>query len=191
MPKAEAKNPARSGNPAKKATAAKKATTKKTASKMSAPSGVSDFSSFKQRAQGQLLPLPSGLVCRARRVMLQTFLNSGQVPNGLMVLVSEALEKGQEADVAEMVGMEDGSVDIEKVNEMFELVNAIVVEAVVEPKVHPLPEPDEERDDDLLYIDEFDDEDKMFLFQWIIGGTDDIASFREEAIASLAALDQK
>lgn len=190
MPKTEAKNPARSGNPAKKA-AAKKAPAKKTTAKKAAPSGVSDFSSFKQRAQGQLLPLPSGLVCRARRVMLQTFLNSGQVPNGLMVLVSEALEKGQEADVAQMVGMDDGSVDIDKVNEMFELVNAIVVEAVVEPRVHPIPDDPTDRDDSLLYIDEFDDEDKMFLFQWIIGGTDDIASFREEAIASLAALDQK
>lgn len=188
-----------SGNPAKKAaakkTAAKKTTAKKSAAKKSTKmpdgplsSSVSDIAAFKARKMGQPLLLPSGLVVRARRVEVQAFLMRGDVPNPLMVLVSEALEKGQETNVEEMLGLEDGQVDIDKVRDMYELVNALTCEIVVEPKVHPLPDDEEDRDDELLYVDEVDDEDKMFLFQWVQGGTDDVATFREEARTTLDAL---
>jgi len=86
---------------------------------------------------------------------------------------------------------------------MYALVDQIVVELAVNPQVHPLPTHDEdgdeledddavqaEKDDDLLYVDEIEDEDKMFLFQWCTGGTEDVATFRSEAQASLADLGQ-
>ena len=44
------------------------------------------------------------------------------------------------------------------------------------------------KDDDLLYVDEVEDEDKMFIFQWTTGGTADIATFRQQASTSLAAV---
>lgn len=161
-----------SGNPAKKAAAKK----------------VSSAAEFKKRKQGQTLPLPSGLVIKAKRVELQTMIMQGSVPNPLMETVSKALEKGQKADIAKMVGMDEGKLDLNMVNDMYEMVNAVVMESVIEPKVHPVPEDQDDRDDDLLYIDEFDDTDKMFMFQWASGGTSDLEQFRRESDADMASL---
>lgn len=184
---------ARSGNPAKKAAAAKK-------------KAASSASDFKKRKAGQFLALPSGLTVRAKRVELQTFILQGNVPNPLMEIVSEALEKGNQTDLKRMVGDAEGKVDIEAVREMYGMVDSVVMACVIEPKVHPLPtrddlsvwneehpdeiylDPDDLRSDDRVYIDEVEDEDKMFLFQWSSGGTEDVARFREEARADMATL---
>lgn len=181
-----------SGNPAKKA-AAKKAK-------------VSDVSAFKKRRAGVELELPSGLMVKAKRVELQSFILQGNVPNPLMDVVSEALQRGQKANIPQMMGVEDGKIDLDQVRDMYEMVNAVICASVSEPKVHAVPtvddledwntrhpdqqldDPDELRDDELLYVDEIDDEDKMFIFQWAQGGTDDLARFRQEAAADLAAL---
>lgn len=180
-----------------KKTTAKKAPAKKAASRSGNPArraeaaaAASSAAEFKKRAAGRILPLPSGLAVTAKRVDLNTFIGHGTVPNPLMEVVSEALEKGNAANVEAMVEGEDGKIDIEQVRDMYEMVNTVVVASVVEPKVHEVPEDPEDRDDDLLYVDEVDDEDKMFIFQWAIGGTDDIASFREQAAADLVAVSQ-
>lgn len=193
-----------SGNPAKKA-AAKKPAPRSTVEQNAQ---VSDLSEFKKAKEGRILPLPSSLVVRARRIELKTFLKQGAVPNPLMTIVAEALEKGKNTPVEKLINDDEGAVDLDRVREMFELVNEVVCTAVMEPKVHPeltdedvsawneenpdetVDNPEDLKDDDKLYVDEMDDEDKMFIFQWVIGGTDDIDSFREEAIASLAPLGQ-
>lgn len=194
-----------SGNPAKKATTTKRTAAKKTAAKRPAKKAtssptdaqldqlgveVSDISAFKKKREGRLLQLPSGLVVRAMRVDLQTFIARGSVPNPLMTVVQEALAKGDKANIPEMVGLEDGSVDLEMVNEMMEIVDSVLVETVLAPKVHPLPAEGEEPNDELLYVNDVDPEDKMFIFQWAVGGTDDVERFREEAGADLASLAQ-
>lgn len=162
---------------------------------------IASAKDFKAKKKGSLLPLPSGLVVRARRVELQTFLLKGSVPNPLMEIMSQALEKGQKADVAQIMGVEDGKMNLDAINDMYEMVNAVTIQSIVEPKVHPVPlddegkavdedhpQADEFRDDDLLYVDEVPDEDKMFLFHWLTGGTTDLESFRQEARASLDAV---
>jgi hypothetical protein len=168
-----------SGNPAKRAS-----TTKKTAS-------VSSIKDFKKRKQGVELTLPSGLIIKARRAELRSFLATGDVPNPLIPMIEEAINKGRNVDVNEITGLNDGEFNLDTVNDMYEMVDNVVMTSCVEPQVHPVPEDeDEDRDDDLLYIDEFEDEDKMFVFQWCIGGTDDIAQFRAEAEEGLVSLAQ-
>lgn len=189
----------RSGNPAKKAAAKQ------------AASAASSAAEFKKRKKGGTLPLPSGLSVVARRVELRTFLKRGDVPNSLLEIVEEALNKGGEMDPKALLDAEEGSVDMDMVEDMYDTVDLVVIECVINPKVHPLVwtagdlekeliPPDggvgdeiseEDRDENTLYIDEFDDEDKMFLFQWATGGTADIATFRKEASASLDALAKK
>lgn len=179
-----------SGNPAKKAAAKK----------------VADVSAFKKRSQGIDLKLPSELWVKAKRVELQTFIRQGNIPNPLMEVVSEALEKGQKANVSDILGDDGGKIDMDTVNEMYEMVESVCINSIVAPKVHRAPtqddlmvwneqhpdetldDPEELRRDDLLYVDEIDDEDKMFVFQWATGGTADVERFREEAAADLAAL---
>jgi hypothetical protein len=163
-----------SGNPAKKA---------------AAKASVSSAADFKKRKKGAPLLLPSGLVMVCKRVGLESFLAQGDVPNPLIPIVEQALAKGQSADVNAIIGNTEGGVDVGMIREMLTMVNTVVVSVSIEPKVHEVPEDDEEdRDDDLLYVDEIDEEDKMFLFQWTIGGTDDVAQFRREAEEGLVAL---
>lgn len=166
---------------------------------------ASNVADFKKRKKGSPLELPSGLVVVARRVELRTFLTrgKGEVPNPLMTVIEEALNKGQSADIGKIAGVEEGEVNMDMVMDMYEMVNSVVIETVVSPKVHPLPTHDEEgnelegedaieeaKDEELLYIDEVDDEDKMFLFSWATGGTSDLATFRSETGASMDALAQ-
>lgn len=161
-----------SGNPAKKAAAKK----------------VSSAAEFKKRKLGDLLELPSGIVVRAKRVELQTMIMQGSVPNPLMEVVSQALEKGKKADIAAMVGVDEGKIDLDTVRDMYDMVNAVVMESILEPEIHPVPEDEADRDDDLVYIDDVDDTDKMFMFQWASGGTSDLEQFRRESDADMAAL---
>lgn len=167
------KKASRSGNPAKKAAAAKTAS----------------ISDFKKRRSGIDIQLPSELWVKAKRVDLDTLVLHGSVPNSLMEIVNEALEKGQDMDPAAMIGVgKDEELNMDMVRDMYEMADKVVIASVIEPKVHEVPEDEADRDDNLLYVDEFDDEDKMFMFQWATGGTSDVATFRAEASASLASL---
>jgi len=197
----------KSGNPAKRAEEETKASENNGTENLV----VSDVAAFKQRAKGQLKELPSGMVAMLKRVDLQAMVLSGNVHNPLMEIVSEALKKGQKADVAKMVGIDEGELDLDAVKDMFEMVNNVVISCFVQPEVHPMPVPSDEdledldeddedydveyaqlvaelMDDDKLYVDEIDSEDKMFIFNWCIGGTEDVATFRREARADMDAV---
>lgn len=161
---------------------------KKSTATRDAERAASAVSEFKKRKKGKPVVLPSGLTVKAKRVELRAFLEQGDVPNPLLQVVEEALNKGREVDLSEIVGTEGKGVNMTMVLDMYSMVDKIVMAVCVDPVVNPKPEDDEDRDDDLLYIDEFDDEDKMFLFQWSQGGTEDLATFREEAAKDLVSL---
>jgi hypothetical protein len=158
-----------SGNPAKKAEQAK----------------ASSASEFKNRRKGRTLPLPSGLSVVARRVELRSFLDEGDVPNPLLPIVEEALNRGKQVDMQEIIGEK---VNVDMIQGMLSMMDTIVIASVVEPPVYENPGPEDDEDDDLLYVRDFEDEDKMFIYQWALGGTDDIARFRSEATEDLASL---
>jgi hypothetical protein len=90
---------------------------------------------FKKRKKGITLPLPSKLTVVARRVDLTTFIQQGDVPNALLEIIQEALDKGRQMDPSKMVAQEgdDTKVDMQMVNDMFETVNAVCVQSLVEP----------------------------------------------------------
>lgn len=151
---------------------------------------ASSAADFKARKQGITLDLPSGLTVVARRASLQSFLKKGDVANPLMPLIEESLKKGKEVDPAKLMSKDgsDEGVDVDKVNEMFELVNEVCMGSVVTPELHPELKDGEVEDPEIVYISDVDEEDRMFIFQWAIGGTTDLATFRAEAQAGLDAL---
>lgn len=169
---AEAKNkkkPAKSGNPAVRATAA------------AAPSSAAAF----KKNRGGLLTLPSGLVVKATRAEgLRGFIAGGKIPNSLMGIVDDALKGGKAPDASVILDGE-GEIDENMVADMLEMTDKVVMSVVKDPIIHPLPASEGERDDDLVYIDEVDDEDKMFIFQWVTGGTDSVERFRQESAGAL------
>lgn len=146
---------------------------------------VSTTADWKQSAQGVDLEVPSGNICKARPAGMQVFMERGVIPNSLMQFVRQAL-KGEEPEIKADEITED------QLRDMMELFDAVTVYCVIEPKVSKVPRDDDgnpiplsERDQDKLFVDEVDFEDKQFIFQWVVGGTRDLERFREEQSASL------
>ena len=144
---------------------------------------VTDVATWKKKhSQGGLVDLPSGNKCRLRNPGMQAFLKMGFIPDSLTGLVTKALKTGKEADEAEIL---EALSDEQKMDELFDLYDRITIYCFVDPKVHEVPEDDEDREDDKLYVDEIDFEDKVFIFQWAVGGTRDLHRFREQQNAAV------
>lgn len=143
---------------------------------------ISKASDFK--AQPVELPLPSGNTCLARRKTLDVFLKRGSIPNSLLALIQRQMDQvdGREVKPADLTDMME---DPKALGDIIALADAVVCECVVEPRVYPTPKNEEERDDELLYADEVDLDDKMFVFSWATGGTKDLERFRDQSARAL------
>jgi hypothetical protein len=159
---------AKSGNPAK---AAKEQETLR-------PSAAGEF----KKRKGGIFELPSGLVMKLKNPGgMVALMSAGMMPNSLMSMVQDSLNKGKPMEAEDIVKPETGGVDPTFVSEMNTLLNNLIVLCAVEPKVFPVPENEDDRSDDFLYADEIDEEDKMFVFGWVSGGTTDLEQFRAES----------
>lgn len=166
---------------------------------------ISQVGDFKKRIGG-IIELPSGLTVKARNPGgLRAFLNTGLIPNSLMGIIQKGLDKGSGKGIAAEI-VKDGRIDSEMLTDMMQMMDGIACKVIVEPRIYPtLTENDllewndnhlddqkesveELRRDDRLYADELPDDDKMFLFQWISGGTRDLETFRQQHAAGVDAL---
>lgn len=160
--------------------------TKAAAQKAQATPEVSDVSAWK-KDRTPTLELPSGKSVKARRSSLQVFMKTGLIPNSLMGIVQKAMARGVEPDLSDVAG------DVSQINDMLKMIDDVVCFVITEPQIHPIPEKNDDgtepmRDDELLYVDEVDDTDKMFIYQWSVGGTADLEQFRRESAAELAVV---
>lgn len=152
-------------------------------------------SAWKGKDTGSALELPSGNVALVRAPGMQVFVQKGFIPNSLLPIIQEAInkKKAPEMDKVELTP--------ETLAEMSELMDAVCVHCVIEPKVHSVPTPvldpesgsmvEPDRSEDILYIDEVDLADKTFIFQFAVGGTRDLEQFRkglEAGVGDLSAL---
>lgn len=157
---------------------------------------------WKKDSQGVPLDVPSGHTCLVRRKPMESFLRRGLIPNALLPIVRRAISGKEmtEADMSELT--------IEQIAEMMTLYDTIVVDCVVAPKVFPVPTfkeqdvkdgkcqpeqvgeeiPFDQRNPDYLYVDDVDEEDKHFIYNFVVGGTRDLESFRSEQAAALERL---
>lgn len=164
------KTTARAGNPATRA----------------AP--VASAGDFKKKTAPAELVLPSGLKVLVRRVGIVTLMNEKLFSDQLMAIVAKAIDTNtgspgvKDADLAQLAA------DPEKIGQLMEAFDKITIRCWVTPQVHPVPESDDERDDDLLYVDEIDLEDKARTFDFAVGGDADLARFREQSEQSLGRL---
>lgn len=167
---------------------------------------ISQVGDFKKRLGG-VMELPSGLVVKAKNPGgLRAFLNSGLIPNSLMSIIQKGLDKGSGKNISTEI-VKDGKIDPEMLTDMMAMMDNIAVKVIVEPQIHPtltendlrvwnethpgnepLTSIEQLRSDDKLYADELPDDDKMFLFQWVSGGTKDLETFRRQHAAGVDAL---
>lgn len=165
---------------------------------------------WKKKNKAHELQLPSGNTCLVRRPGPSVFMQQGMMPNSLlgvvMPLLEDAREKGKLEGGAPLpqeafVALEKDIIENpEKLTDMFALADNITVACVVAPVVHPVSlrneiladdslndEEKQAKIDDHLFVDDVDDEDKLFIMNFVVGGTADLDRFREGAEALVAA----
>ena len=127
----------------------------------------------KAASEGTPLTVPSNNTCLVRTPGMEVFVRKGLIPNSLMPIVQEAMAKGKAPKSLDMPA------DPKMLDEMMDLMDAVTIYCVLEPKVSPTPAEGAIRDEETLYVDEVDFNDKLFIFQFAVGGTSDLEKFRE------------
>lgn len=128
------------------------------------------------------VPLPSGNTCMAIRPGMDTFISIGIIPNSLMSIISKSIDQAQKGKaVDDEKLLEEMMGDPGKIQDIMQLVDAITLFIVKDPVVHKAPAPGDPRVPDTMYVDMVDFEDKMFLFQWAVGGVESLEAFRQQA----------
>jgi hypothetical protein len=165
------------------------ATPRKTA--QSRPAGVKAPTDHQQptpasswKKAGAVLTLPSGNTMRLKNPGIMELAHQGLIPNALMSYIMDSVTKGSTELTGEDI-MSDANV---KVEDMFDMMANAIMMMAVDPQVYPVPEEGQARDDNLLYIDEIDEQDKLFIWQWATGGTADVEQFRQESTGVLGAM---
>lgn len=119
-------------------------------------------------------------------------------------------KKAKDADAERAEQMKTLMSDPAKLLSAVELIDKVICYVVVQPKVHAVPvqraatAEDVAEYDDLelgeefippripkgaVYIDTVELEDKMFIFQYVAGGTSDLESFRTQSDSAVASLE--
>lgn len=149
--------------------------------------GVTSASEWKKASRGTPLRVPSGNTCLVKVLGMEAFLQQGMIPNSLMRYITGALAKGKPpSQQPEFLSLE--TLNPAELEEIIGLFNNVVVAVVIEPKVYPVPPEGEAKDDQLLYVDEVAFDDKVFIFQYAVGGTRDLEKFRSELTADVEAV---
>lgn len=186
---------ATSGNPAIRA---KQAKVKKQKSATSA-------SAWKKNESSALVDLPSGNVAKIRRPGIPELMAAKVLPDSITPKAQAAIDRAQGKKIDESSAMTEDDFDIDEVAEMVDSFDQIAEMVFVEPPVRfhkvkvgervapPKNEkasprtfavyeqiPEDERDEDYVYTDQIDMEDKVFVFNYAVGGTPDLERFRRE-----------
>lgn len=137
------------------------------------------------------IELPSGNFARLRNPGLQGFIKMGFIPNSLLGVIEKAIGSAKQGK--DTTGVSDDEMmellkDQERLNELFDLYDRVTVHCMADPAVQPVPEDEADRDDETLYVDYIDFEDKVFIFQFACGGTKDVESFRRQQEQNMGAL---
>lgn len=147
---------------------------------------ASQWKSSKSHGVAQTtLKVPSGNTCLVRMISPEDFLSSGDIPDVLAPIVNDAIRESSgkpPSSVAKDV------IDASSIAEMMAMVDGVILMAVIEPVVSKAPI-EGERDEELLYVDQIDLEDKMFIMQFVLGGTRDLERFRSQQEAAMAGMD--
>lgn len=146
---------------------------------------ISQIGEWKKRIGG-IMEMPSGMTAQVRNPGgLNVFLGDGNIPNSLLTIIKTSLKEGKVPDASEFLG-EDADFDPELLQGMDAMLNNVVCKVMVKPRVLPVPATEDDRLDTELYADEIPQDDKMFLLQWVSGGTRDLEEFRKKQQQGMA-----
>lgn len=142
--------------------------------------------------EGTVVALPSGKFARVRITGMEAFIEAGMIPNSLLSIVQEALQRGK-PPTEEFKKLEN---DPEALKTIADMCNRVAEYCFMEPRVYHCPvgadgKPDPHlKEKGKLYSDMVALADKFFVFQLAVGGTRNLETFRgnlDTAMESLSA----
>lgn len=169
----------------------------------------------KIQVEGTDLTLPSGNIALVKQMSPQAFMQSGLIPDPLTAIIRKSIGEKQGLPPTAMAEISE---DPEMLMSAMELFDRVLVYVVAEPFVKMPPTCDHltgevrcemyyntavhrdnkdpeyheyhegARADDILYADQVDMDDKMFIFNWCLGGTRDLDQFRKELQGNVDAV---
>jgi hypothetical protein len=155
------------------------------------------------------LEVPSGNICLVRSLSIPEMLASGILSDSLLPIVDSHVLKGQGkpprdfkkkkdafggTDPTPTISEVDLLSDPEALARMFDGIDKALPKILIEPELryHKGDDgekiPASERDEDVLYTDEVDFNDKLFIFNFMVGGTANLEQFRGVASPVLGDL---
>lgn len=146
------------------------------------------------------LQTPSGQWCLVRRPGIQGLMQAGVLRNidSLSALVSEKhLKRPQDRKKkgkpkgSEQIDIASVMADPKALDNIMHTVDRVVCHCVVKPEVQMTPNDTTRRKSGVVYADMIDIVDKMFIFNYVVGGTRDLERFRGDLDESLGSLDSR
>ena len=140
----------------------------------------------------QDLTVPSGQLCLVRRPGLEGLIKAGVLRNvdSLSAIVDQKhIKKAKKGQGTGQVDVESIMKDPKALDEILHTVDKVICHCVVKPEVHMTPNDVTRRKDGVVYTDMIDLTDKMYVFNYVMGGTRDLESFRgglDSVVGSLA-----
>lgn len=125
-------------------------------------------------------------VVLVRKLGIKEIIKAGLI-NDLDAFTGQLLPDGTKSgdDVNPNQIILDAMKDEKKFSQFEETVDKVVMICVVEPKVYSVPPADHERDENKVYVDEIDIEDKMTIFGHCFSGMGDMSRFPGEQAGNL------
>ena len=152
--------------------------------------------------EGTDVLLPSGNVARIKQISPQAFLSSGLIPDPLTTIIQKAINTKQGLPPKAVKELTDDPV---KLNAAMELFDRVTVHVVIAPSLQMPPTcstcgayynvdnrhkdatsdkyhryEESPRTPGVLYIDQVQLDDKMYIFNWCLGSVRDLTDFREQ-----------
>jgi hypothetical protein len=172
------------------------------------PTPISEWKKVPRTTDHVPLVLPSGNTALVKPLGLPEIMKRGLIPNPLLQAMTRSLEVADarmanptpaQAAAAEKKAkqrlddqLSELTKDPAKLVAVFDMADNLTLACMVQPAVHPVPPPGEDgvvsREDDLLYIDEVDMDDKMFIMSYAMSGVRDLESFRREFARSVGSV---
>jgi hypothetical protein len=179
-------------------------------------SGATTAKAWRASKAKEPIELPSGNMAFIKRPGMEKFLSAGYIPDSLAAEIRAQIN-GKTAKPVLPKGTEDeAGPDVGDVEDMLMAMDRCVAYCLVSPETawhrrvvyedggsagRPVVKlddqgrevteeiPEDERDEDILYTDELDQDDKNFVFQYAVGGSPDLARFRAATASALAAVE--
>jgi hypothetical protein len=125
------------------------------------------------------LRTPSGQLCLVMRPGMEGLMKAGVLHNvDTLSQVVNAKHLKRVAGKADEINVSSLMDDPDALDEVTHVVDKIVCHCVVQPQVFMTPNDVTRREAGVVYADMVDLVDKMFIFQYVVGGTRDLETFR-------------